>query len=270
MNPTADAPSREALARAGGADDTGSVGGTGTAGGARGAAPRAWIVREARAVALICLKDLRIEWRNLDNLPAMFFFALLVIVIFSFGFDFAAFTFAQLGPGLLWVTFAFAGVLAFGQSFALERQADGLSGMMLAPIDPGSLYLGKLLANLVTMLIVEALVLPLCGVLFSARIDAVFWPLGLAILVHTIGFAAVGTLFGAMTARTRRGDVLLPILLFGISIPLMISAVKTTAAVFSDDPALRQAAGAWLTMASIFDVVFLTAAYVTFEYVIEE
>lgn len=253
MTPPAGVPGREALARAPG-----------------GTAARPWILREARAVALICLKDLRIEWRNLDNLPAMFLFALLVMVIFSFGFDFAAFSFPQLGPGMLWVAFSFAGVLTFGHSFALERQADGLAGMMLAPIDPGSLYLGKFLANLVTMLIVEVLVLPLCAVLFSARIDTVFWSLGLAILVHTIGFAAVGTLFGAMTARTRRGDVLLPIMMMGVSIPLMISAVRTTAAVFSDQPALRQAAGAWLTMASIFDVIFVTAAYVTFEYVIEE
>jgi len=253
MTAPADAPGREALARATG-----------------GTASRPWILREARAVLRICLKDLRIEWRSLDNLPAMFFFALLVMVIFSFGFDFAAFSFQELGPGMLWVAFCFAGVLAFGHSFALERQADGLAGMMLAPIDPGSLYLGKFLANLVTMLIVEALILPLCAVLFSARIDAVFWPLGLAILVHTIGFAAVGTLFGAMTARTRRGDVLLPIMMMAISIPLLISAVRTTAAVFSDQPALKQAAGAWLTMASIFDVIFMTAAYITFEYVIEE
>lgn len=253
MTGSADAQEGQALARAGG-----------------GIAVRPWIVREARAVALVCLKDLRIEWRNLDNLPAMFFFAALVLVIFSFGFDAAGLPFAQLGPGMLWVTFAFAGVLAFGHSFNIERQADGLAGMMLAPVDPGSLYLGKFLANLITMLIVEALVLPLCAVLFSARIDAVFWPLGLAILVHTIGYCAVGTLFGALTARTRRGDVLLPILLLSISIPLMISAVRTTAAVFSDQPALRAAAGAWLTMASIFDVVFVTAAYVTFEYIIEE
>jgi heme exporter protein B len=142
--------------------------------------------------------------------------------------------------------------------------------MMLAPVDSGSLYLGKLLANLVTMLIVEALVLPLSAVLFNAPIDAVFWPLGLAILVHTIGFCAVGTLFGAMTARTRRGDILLPILLLGISVPLMLSAVRTTSAVFTDQPALRETAAAWLTMASIFDVIFVTAAYITFEYVIEE
>lgn len=253
MTGSADAPGRETVARAGAA----------TRGGSR-------LARTLRAIALVALKDLRIEWRNLDNLPAMLFFALLVLVIFSFAFDSAGLAFEHLGPGMLWVTFAFAGVLAFGHSFALERQADGLAGMMLAPVDPGAIYLGKLLANLVTMLIVEALVLPLCAVLFNARIDAVFWPLGLAILVHTIGFCAVGTLFGAMTARTRRGDVLLPILLLGLSIPLMLSAVRTTAAVFSDQPALREAAGAWLAMASIFDVIFVTAAVVTFEYVIEE
>ncbi len=231
---------------------------------------RAGLFGEGRRILLVCAKDLRLEWRSLDNLPGMFFFALLVIVIFNFGFDFASFSFEALGPGVLWVAFTFAGVLSFGHSFAVEKEAECLQALRLAPMDPGSLYLGKMLANLVSLLIVEALILPLCAVLFNERLDTLFFRLGLVIAVHTIGFAAVGTLFGAMTARTRRGDVLLPILLFSISIPLMISAVKTTAAVFSGQPALEQAAGTWLTMAAIFDVIFITAAVLTFEYIIEE
>ncbi|MFQ5701197.1 MAG: heme exporter protein CcmB [Acidobacteriota bacterium] len=225
---------------------------------------------EIRKIFLLFAKDMRIEWRSLDNIPGMFFFSLLVIVIFNFGFDFAAFQFADLGPGILWVAFTFSGVLSFRHSFALERDSDCLQGLMLAPLDAGSLYLGKLLANITSMVIVEAMILPLAAVLFNTRLDTVFWDLGLVVLVHTVGFAAVGTLFGALTARTRRGDVLLPILLFSVSIPLMTSAVKTTAAIFSAQPALQRAATSWLTMASVFDVIFITAAYLTFEYVIEE
>jgi heme exporter protein B len=215
-------------------------------------------------------KDLRIEWRNLDNLPAMFFFSLLVLVIFNFGFDFVNADFRDLGPGVLWVTFSFSGVLSFGHSFALERDGDCIFGLMLAPVDAGSIYLGKLLANLTSMLIVEGVVLPLCAVLFNYDVIAVAGPLALVVLVHTLGFAAVGTLFGAMTARTRRGDVLLPILLFSLSVPVMISAVKCTGAVLAGGSLFAGESRTWLTMASVFDVIIVTAAFLTFEYVIEE
>lgn len=226
--------------------------------------------REAAKSLLVCRKDLRIEWRNLDNLPAMFFFSLLVLVIFNFGFDFAAADFQQLGPGVLWVAFSFSGVLAFGHSFALEREGDCMQGLMLAPVDAGTLYLGKLMASCASILMVEAALLPLSAMLFNYDLFAVAAPLGLVVLVHTIGFAANGTLFGAMTARTRRGDVLLPILLFSVSVPLMISAVKTTSVALAGDSIFEGGAGTWLVMASIFDIVFITAAYLTFEYILEE
>jgi heme exporter protein B len=226
-------------------------------------------LREARKALAVCGKDLRIEWRNLDNLPAMFFFSLLILVIFNFAFDFASADFARVGPGVLWVAFTFAGVLSFGHSFALERDGDCIQGLRIAPMDPGTLYLGKLLANVLSMLLVEAVVLPLTAVLFNVNLLPSAGRLALVVLVHTAGFAAVGTLFGAMAARTRRGDVLLPILMFSLSVPLMISAVKTTMAALGSGPPDPQAR-AWLTMAGIFDVVFITAAYLTFDYVIEE
>lgn len=229
-----------------------------------------WFLREAGKALLVWEKDLRIEWRSLDNLPGMFFFSLLVLVIFNFGFDFASADFVRVGPGILWVAFAFAGVLAFAHSFALERDGDCIQGLMLAPVDAGSLYLGKMLANFTAMAIVEAVVLPLCGVLFDFDVVAVAGPTAIVLVVHTLGFASVGTLFGALTARTRRGDVLLPILLFSVSVPLMISAVKATASALAGRGVFEGAAGTWLTMAAIFDIIFVTAAYLTFEYVIEE
>lgn len=225
---------------------------------------------EIAGILRVFSKDLRIEWRNLDNLPSMFFFSLLVLVIFNFGFDFATADFAKIGPGVLWAAFSFAGVLAFGHSFALEREGECMQGLMLAPVDAGSIYLGKMLANLVTLFLVEAAVLPLCAALFNYDILPSLGTLALVVLVHTIGYCAVGTLFGAMTARTRRGDVLLPILLFSISVPLMISAVKTTGAALGAAGSLGDEGRTWMTMACIFDIVFVTAAYLTFDYVIEE
>lgn len=232
-----------------------------------------WLTSVRREIAkalLICRKDLRIEWRNLDNLPAMFFFSLLVLVIFNFGFDFATADFRLLGPGVLWVAFSFSGVLAFGHSFTLEREGDCIQALMLAPVDAGTIYLGKLMANCVSILIVESALLPLSAVLFNFDLLSVARPLGIVVLVHTIGFAANGTLFGAMTVRTRRGDVLLPILLFSVSVPLMISAVQTTTAAFAGKSIFEGSPGTWLVMASVFDLVFITAAYLTFEYILEE
>jgi len=226
--------------------------------------------REAAKVLLICRKDLAIEWRRLDNLPAMFFFSLLVLVIFNFGFDFPAADFLLLGPAVLWVTFTFAGVLAFSHAFALEREGDCMEGLKLAPVDSGTIYLGKLMASTLSILIVEAAVLPLSALLFDYDLAACAGPLGLVVAVHTLGFASNGTLLGALTARTRRGDVLLPILLFAVSVPLMFSAVATTATALAHAPLFAGAAGTWLVMASVFDVIFITAGYLTFEYVIEE
>jgi len=230
----------------------------------------AGISREVRKALAVCGKDLRIEWRNLDNLPSMFFFSLLILVIFNFGFDFAATDFSRIGPGVLWVAFTFAGVLSFGHSFALERDADCIQGLRIAPLDMGTIYLGKLLANCLSMLMVEAVMLPLSALLFNVNLIPAAGRLAVVVLVHTLGFAAVGTLFGAMTTRTRRGDVLLPILTFSLSVPLMISAVKTTAAALSPAAALDPMARAWLTMACLFDLVFVTAAWLTFDYVLEE
>ncbi|HET6373441.1 MAG TPA: heme exporter protein CcmB [Candidatus Polarisedimenticolia bacterium] len=235
-----------------------------------GPAVRPALTREMAKMAHIWGKDMRIEWRNLDNVPAMFFFSLLILVIFNFGFDFATAEFLSIGPGVLWVAFTFSGVLSFSNSFALERDGDCLQGLMLAPVDPGSVYLGKLLANLTSMLLVETALVPLSAVFFGYDLWPVLGPLAAVLLIHTLGFAAVGTLFGALTARTRRGDVLLPILMFSMSVPLMISAVSTTAAVLAKEALLSGRASAWLTMAGVFDLVFVTAAFLTFEFLIEE
>ncbi len=226
--------------------------------------------REASKALAVCAKDLRIEWRSLDNLPAMFLFALLVLVIFSFALEFSTAPFEPIVPGILWVSFSFAGVLSFGHSFALEREGDCLQGLRIAPLDPGSIYLGKTLANVIAMLAVEAAVVPLSAILFNYNLSGTLGGLTAVLLVHTAGFAAVGTLFGALTARTRRGDVLLPILLFSLSVPLMISAVKTTAAALAGPGRADPQAASWLTMAVIFDVVFVTAAWLLFEYLLEE
>lgn len=221
-----------------------------------------------RQAAAIWLKDLRLEWRTLDSLSGMFFFALLVLVIFNFTFDFSTVDFEELGPGVLWVTFTFAGVLSLSHSFVIEKDGDCMQGLLLAPVEPGAIYLGKTLSNLTMIFLVEAILVPLTAVLFNVSLAGKAGALALVLLVHTIGFAGVGTLLGALTARTRRGEVLLPLVLFSVCVPIIISAVNTTAVVLRGRPLGE--ASEWLTIAGAFDAIFVTASFLAFEHVIEE
>jgi heme exporter protein B len=216
----------------------------------------------------IWLKDLRLEWRTLDAISGMFFFALIVIVIFNFTFDFATVDFQELGPGVLWVTFTFAGILSLTHTFEIERENDCIQGLMLAPVEPGAIYLGKALSNITMILLAQAVLVPLSAVLFNFSLSGKIPGMALVLFVHTLGFAGVGTLLGALTARTRRGDVLLPIILFAVCVPIIISAVKTTGVVMAGRPLWE--ARSWLGIAGSFDAILLGASFLTFEFVIEE
>lgn len=216
----------------------------------------------------IYAKDLRLEWRTLDSLPAMFFFALLVLVIFQFAIDFTTTPFTELGPGVLWVTFTFAGILSLSHSFAIEREEDCMQGLLLSPAEPGAIYVGKALSNLTMILGMQVVVLPLSAVLFDFPLSGRVGALAVVLLVHSLGFAGVGTLLGAITARTRRAEVLLPIILFAVCVPIIISAVKSTGLVMAGRPLAETRE--WLTIAGAFDAILLSASFLTFEHVIEE
>lgn len=221
-----------------------------------------------KQVWTICAKDLRLEWRTLDSLPAMFFFALLVLVIFNFTLDFTRTPFQELGPGVLWVTFTFSGILALSHSFTLEREEDCIQGLILSPAEPGAIYIGKTMSNMAMILVMEVILVPLSAVLFNFSLAGKIPSMILVLVVHTLGFAGVGTLLGAITARTRRGEVLLPIILFAVCVPIIISAVKTTALVMAGRPLAESRD--WLTIAGAFDLILVGASFLTFEFVIEE
>jgi heme exporter protein B len=216
----------------------------------------------------IWLKDMRLERRTLDAAPGMFFFSLLILVVFNFAFDFTSLDFRDVGPGVLWVTFTFAGVLALSHTFVVEREDDCLQGLLLAPIDPGAIYLGKMLSNLTMMLGVEAILVPLTAVLFNFSLQGKIPALAAILVVSTLGFAGVGTLLGAMTARVRRGEVLLPLLLFSLCVPILIAAVQTTRIVMHGRPLSE--AREWFIISAAFDAVFVTASFLTFGFIVEE
>jgi heme exporter protein B len=224
--------------------------------------------RYVRQVRTLLWKDLLVEARGRETVLAGAVFALLVLVIFNFAFDLRVERVAEVAPGVLWVTVTFAGVLSLGRAFARERDRRTLDGLLLAPIDRSALYLAKVLANLVSMLVVEAIALPAFIGLFNLRVD--FPQLVLALLLGTVGLAGVGTLFAAIAAHTRAREVMLPLLLFPVQVPVILATVKSTGAAIRvpgiDPPDISQ----WLGLLIGFDALFLGLSVLLFDYAIEE
>ena len=182
-------------------------------------------------------KDLLIELRTREVLYSMALFSVLTVVIFTFAFVVRDESLALVAPGIPWVALTFAGTLGLARTFAREQEGDCLTGLLVSPASTGGIFLGKALANTVFMLVVEALLVPLCGVFFDLDFSAAPW-LQLALFVlGTVGFTAVGTLFSTMLLNSRLRDVLLPLVFYPIVVPVVIAGVKGTAAVLAGNTA---------------------------------
>lgn len=219
-----------------------------------------------KSVKAILRKDVLAEWRSREIFSSMFVFVMLVTLIFNFAFELRVEDVTKVVPGALWVAFAFAGVLGLNRSFILEKDKGCLEGLLLAPVDRSAIFLGKWLGNVAFMVFVELLTLPIFSALFNVNL---FRPTFFLILaLGTIGFAGTGTLFAAIAINTRAREVMLPVLLFSISIPVMISAVKATGVILDNLP-LSEASN-WIRLLVVFDVLFVIISLLTFEYVLEE
>lgn len=218
----------------------------------------------AATVWLVTKKDLLIEFRSREVVYTTAFFAVACVLIFAFGFVREGVAVDDAAAGILWIAIAFSGTLALGRTFERERQNDTLRALMLTPMDRPALYVGKLTGVLLLLAVVEAIVTPLVALMFHSPLFA--FPVWTALLLTagTIGFAAVGTLFAAMLVRARSRDVLLPILLYPITIPVIIAGVRGTAALLQPEANLP-VARMWLSILVFFDVVFVTLALWTFE-----
>jgi heme exporter protein CcmB len=222
-----------------------------------------------QTVLLVVHKDLLIEARSKEILSTTLFFAVSCVLVFAFGFVREGKPLDDAAAGILWIAIAFSGTLALGRAFERERQSETLRALMIAPIDRPALYLGKLVGVVALLGVVEIIIVPLVALMFQARLFAhPFIMIGL-LVTGTVGFAAVGTLFAAMLVRARSRDVLLPVLLYPITIPVIIAGVRGTAALLQADVDLPMAR-AWLSMLLFFDVVFITLALWTFEPVMTE
>lgn len=220
-----------------------------------------------RQLLTIAAKDLRLELRSRERLMTMLTFAVLVAVVFSFAVD-PTVRPTSIAGAMLWVTVIFAGLLGLGRSFALEREQDAMTGILLAPVDRGALYLGKFASNLVLLLVAELVIFPVYGLFFQLSYWRALGGIALVALLASVGFMALGTLFSAMAANTRLGDALLPVLLLPLLIPVIIYAAGSTQRLLIGRP-IGDIAGN-LRMLLAFDLVFLIVSALLFGSVVEE
>jgi heme exporter protein B len=213
-------------------------------------------------------KDLAAEWRTKEALSTMLIFSVLVIVTFSFAFNPAAEETRKIGSGILWIAFIFSGILGLNRSFALEKEQGCLGALMLAPVDRGAIYIGKLISNCLFMLVMELFILPIFAILFNFPLHTVILPLILICFLGTLGFTAVGTILAAVSANTRMREVLLPVLLLPVAVPVLIWSVEATNSIL--DPEASDAFAVCRNMLIGYNVIFIVSSYLLFEYILED
>ena len=217
--------------------------------------------------AVLLGKELRTEFRSRELLTTTVVFILTIVVLFSFTFDPSVSESRRFGPGLLWLAFLFAASLMLQPGFLREQNNDTLSALRLSVSDPFAIFLAKLIANAIFLLVTEMLLLPIFAVLYNVHIIAVFPQLVLVFFLGSMGVAIPGTAFSAISAQARMRELMLPVLLLPLLTPVLIASTEATAALLAEKPELRLD---WLGFLAGFDVVFLTALWLFGEYLLEE
>jgi heme exporter protein B len=226
-------------------------------------------VAELLRVALaIAAKDARVEWRSRTAIQSALVFAVLVLVVFNFARDAATVPPALLAPSVLWVTVAFAGTIALNRSFAMEQGQAAIEGLLLAPVSRSAVFLGKYLANLGFVLLVEALVLPLFVLFFNVSPGPALLPVAGLLALATAGFVAIGTVLSAMTVRTRFAELMLPVLLLPFLVPPVLVGVQATTRLLAGRP-IDEIAG-WFRFLVLYDLAFVALALLLFPAVMDE
>ena len=223
---------------------------------------------EVIRIGAIVWKDLTAERRTKANFNAVAFLAGLILLMFGFALGPDNEALRNVAGGVVWLTVLFSGVLSFNRSYEQELANGALQTLLLYPGDRRSIFLGKLLANLTFVLLVEAVLVPLAAFLYDIPIWNAIVPLAVVLFLGTVGFVTLGTFYSAMASRLRAREVLLPLLLFPMLIPLLIAAVEATDAILAGD--LMDASGGWLKVLVVFDIVFFVGALFAFEHIIED
>lgn len=220
-----------------------------------------------RQTWVIAVKDLRAELRTKEAINASLAFALVILVMFSFAFDPLEEQTRAMSGGLLWIVFAFAGTLVLNRSFVRELPNDCLDGLVAAPISGGSLFLGKVLANFALVLAVELVSLPVFGIFYNVRWAARFWELLLVLVLGTWGLTVIGTVFSALTVNIRLREVMAPLLVYPLQIPVLMAAMQLSMQLIAGQSISGENA-VWLRLMAAFDVIFTALSLVLIETVL--
>ena len=216
----------------------------------------------------IIRKDVLSEFRSKDMFISMFTFSLIIIFLFNLVMDMSSELKNIISPVVLWITFLFSGTIGLSRSFALEKESDAICALLMAPVDRSYIYLGKMISNLIFLLIIEIITIPVYIILFNYDFELKFFYILLVAIIGTTGFVSVGTLFAAMSLNTRLREVLLPILYFPIIIPVLLNSVRITGSLLNGNTFGDNQSSLQVLVA--FDIIFLAAGILLYEYIIEE
>ena len=223
---------------------------------------------EMSRVGAVAWKDLITERRSKANFNAVVFLAALMLLMFGFALGPDTATLRASAAGVLWLTVLFSGNLAFHRSYQVELEGGALETLLLYPGARSSIFLGKLAANLVFVLLVELVLVPLAIVLYDIPMTGSLWRVVAVLFLGTFGFVTLGTFYGSMASRSRAREVLLPLLLFPMLVPVLVAAVEATTALMAGDA--MGDASRWMRLLVAFDIIFLGASILAFGAVIEE
>jgi heme exporter protein B len=215
----------------------------------------------------IFTKDLKVDFRSKENFISTFFFALVILLIFKFSIGNEKEIIKTVAPGIYWATFLLASILALSKTFQLEKDNACMEALVLFPIDRGVIFLGKMGACFIYILIVQIFVIPLFGLFFYNELFSFFGEFLIVCVLATFGFTSLGTLLAAITTDLRFSDILLPVLLFPLLVPLLLASINLTEALFNGQSIFDKAD--WLKLLLGFDGIFFIASYLTFDFVMD-
>jgi heme exporter protein B len=216
-------------------------------------------------VLAIVWKDLLLEARGRETVSSLFVLGVLVLVIFELAIDVVPANAARVAPGILWVAIVLSATVALSRVFIMERENGCMTALLLAPVDRGSVFLAKLIVNVVYLAVFEAALLPVFSILFGVSIIPRLGPLCVVLALGSIGLAATGTLFATVALGTKARELMLPLLVLPLEVPLLIAAVHATEMVLQGHP--LSALGAWGHLLIAFDVLFVTSGWLAFEFI---
>ncbi len=212
-------------------------------------------------------KDLKLDLRSMENFISMLFFSIIILLIFAFALPADSKNHQLLSPGIFWVTFLLSGLLSLNKSFQIEKENACMDALLMTPISRGAIFLGKMLENISFILVIQIILIPIFSLLFYAPILNYFLELIFLGMISALGFSSLGTLLSGMTTDLRFKEILLPVLLFPLLVPLLLASVKITQSVLTGDG--FQGELDWLKLLLGFDGIFLVISYLTFDFVME-